>query len=325
MTEDANPVNNTDQPTWEYGGKQLPLFPFDQPQTVRLPNGTIHQFKAWDATIEKHRENLLKTVIVTSPHQINGESPRDARTDYTRSMLYYYRAMIDKVGGVEYNGNGPDDLIDASTEIDGTVNGKPARIIDAIGAPIQRLAASRLYTGQVDVERPEGIEPDEVDEDFDPFADPKEVDIEAELAKAEAKKSLYKLALNRDIAIVQKFGVEVRNGREGDPTHVVRHTFLEPDGDDFSKWELKSMRGYAIDLNKGGSRAERYYNLDTISQLYARLIDRIEGASINGLAIDLPTDRDDPSRVALIAKIPLLVKRSTVIQLFTEMSTLGNS
>lgn len=315
---------------WELEGNEYPLFAFDEKQVVVLPNGTSHHFKMWDDATEKKREDLCKTVVITSPHLINGENPVDAKSDLTRSMIAYYAMMIEGVSGVELDGHKPDEVLNAQEVVEGAIlpnsiskkypNGQPARILDFVGVPVRKAAAGRLYGGKIDVEKPD-VEFDEPD-DFDPFAEP---DITEEIKKAEKKKTLYRLTLNRDVIVRQELGIENVGGRPGDPTHVIRYHFKEPDGNEFSRWELKGYRGFAVPLPKGGERAERYYNLDALRLLFNSLIERIEGASLNGKPIDLPSDRNDERRIAMLEQVPLSIKKNTVAVLFRELGNLGNS
>jgi hypothetical protein len=306
--------------SWNFEGKEYPLFPFDVPQTIKLQNGTTHFFRMWDEVTEKKKEDLMKTVIITSPAIINNEQPRDSKTDYTKGLLAYYDMMAERVSGVALNGEPPDTIFNVKDETEIEMSdGHKARILDLVSVPVKKAAASRLYGGKVEAERPE--EEEEVFEG-DPFA---EADISAAVDKAENRKEVYKLSLNRQVVIRHEIGIEqMRNGRMTDATHLMRHHFNEPDAKAFSKWELTAFRGYSVSRPKGGDRSERFYNLDAINSLYNMLIDRIEGASISGNAIDLPSELDDPARVALLKKVPLAIKKYTVGSLFSEMNNLGN-
>lgn len=319
-------------PTWKMdGGQEYPLFPFDEPPVVKLPNGTTHYFRMWDEVTEKRREDLLKTVIITSPAIINGENPRQVNTDFTRSALAYYDMMVTHISGVSFNGNKPEDKLDVKESTGETVpgsisekypEGKPATILDYIGVPIKRAAALRIYGGKIEVE---GLDEEE-DEDFDgdPFA---ELDIQKQVDKAEARREIYQLTLDRTIRIRQELGVEEikGTGRTTEPTHVIRYHFTEPDPDQFSRWEMKGSQGYSVGLKKGGERRETRYNLDTVASLFDALIDRIEGASIGGAELNVPTDRNDPRRATVLAQVPLPIKKLMIGRLFAEMQNLGNS
>lgn len=327
------PTENTEttpSPSWDYNGVTYPLFAYDQPAIVKLPNGTEHAFRLWDEVTEKKREDLLKTVVITSPHLLNGEAPRDIKTDFTRSQIAYYSMMIDKVRGVNNLGSDVTDWTDANATTGEflettTKGGQPieARIQDYIGAPIKKAAASRLYGGKIELEKPDPEETED-DIDADPFSDEEASDIQEKLDKAEAQKELYKLTLNRIHIISQKLGIETVQGRESAPTNWMRYHFREPSGDEFSVWELKGYRGFSVSLAKGGEKSERYYNLETVKRLFNRLIERIEGASIGGMPVELPSDRNDPTRIALLEKVPLSIKKLTVATLFAEMANLGN-
>lgn len=312
-----------DTKTWKTeSGVEYPLFAFDEPPVVRLPNGTEHYFRMWDEATEKRREDLMKTVIISSPAVVNGENPRDVKTDFSRAAVWYYDAMIERVAGVAYNGNDPSTVLEASTTTGEKLpNGKEATIRDLIGVAIKKAASLRLYGGKVEVERPA-----EAEEDFegDPFD---EDDIQRRVETAEAAKQVYSLTLERTIVIRQELGVEMIHGtgRTTDPTHVIRYHFREPSGDEFSRWELKGYRGYSVGMRNGGERSERFYNLETVRQLFDALIERIDGASAGGSEITLPSDRNSKQREALLAAIPLSVKKLTVATLFAEMNSLGNS
>jgi hypothetical protein len=320
VTEDAN------FKTWTTdSGKTYPLFPFDEAPVVKLPNGTTHYFRRWDEVTEKKREDLMKTVILSSPAIINGENPRDVKTDFTRSAIAYYDMMIERVSGVSFNGNDPNDILDANQETGETLpNGKPARIRDLIGANVRRAAAVRIYGGKIELERPGAIDDDDDDFTGDPFdAD----DITKQVERQEKQREIYQLTLNRSLSVRHELGVEQISGtgRTTEPSHVIIYRFREPTGDEFSKWELKGYRGYSINLKNGGERSERFYNLETIRWLFDTLIEKIDGASINGNPIHLPDARDDVQRQALLAVIPLSVKKLTVATVFAEMSQVGNA
>lgn len=315
MTEDVTKLTFVDK------GVEYPLFPFDEPVTITLPNGTSHHFRLWDEVTEKRREDLLKTIVITSPAVIDGENPRDAKTDYTRATLRYYDMMIESISGVVLNGNNPEDKLSAHQVIKDRLNeeGKPLRILDMVGVPVRKAAAGRLYGGKIEVERPHDDD-EETTFTGDPFED-----ITEAVEEAEKPKTVYSLTLSRDIVIRQELGIErLRSGVTTEPKNVIRYHFREPQGNDFSKWELKAYRGYAVSRPKGGERAERYYNLETVKNLFDSLIEKIEGASINGRPIGLVSDRDDKHRVALLAMVPLSIKKITVATLFQELSNLGN-
>lgn len=314
--------------TWiTESGKTYPLFPFDAPPVIKLPNGTTHHFKMWNEVTEKKREDLLKTIVVTSGTTLrNGEQPRDVRTDFTRSALKYYEMMIDKISGVAFNGNSPEDILDAhmpSGEFRDAEKTIPIPLWEMVGVPIRKEAALRIYGGKIEVEHPD-VEEDE--EDVDPFA---ELDLKEEVAKQQKKadSTVYRLTLNRDIVIRQEIGAEPikGTGRFTDPTHLIRYHFGEPEAADFSKWEIKGHHGFSVATKNGGERAERYYNLDTVAVLFARLIKRIEGASLNGAEIHLASDPASPQRKAVLDSVPLNIKKLTVATLFNEMNSLGNA
>lgn len=307
-----------DSAYWRFEEKQYPLFAFDKPVVIELPNGSKHRFKMWNETTEKRREDLLKTVVITSPIMINGENPREVKTDYTRSVLYYYEAMIDAISGVELNGNPITDWLDVRQLVGGEIGGRAATVLDYISAPIRKAAASRLYGGKIEIERltdEDDLEIESLDED----------DLTAQIERAEKKKELYQLSLERTVIVRQELGVEFKNGAPTAPKQIVRYHFAEPQGEHFSKWEMKAYRGKAISLNKGGERAERFYNLETVATLFDALVDRIEGATIGGETVQLPTDRADKRRLAILTQVPLLIKKLTVATLFAEMQNLGNS
>lgn len=303
---------------FEDKGKQYPLYPFDEPQTVVMANGTIHNFRKWDKNVEVQRENRLKTVIISSAAVIHGENPRDIKSDITRSMLYYYGEMIESFSGVKLPNNGgsitPDTVVDAKMDI----NGRPA--IDYLSIILKREAAKRLYTGKITIERPG--EEDEPETDPFSFDD----DISEAVKEAEKPKTVYSLTLDRQIIMRQEFGVELlSSGQTTPPRNVVKHYLREPDGDEMGKWETKSWQGYAIPRKGGGSRAERFYNLDIVSWFYDTLIDKIEGASIGGKPVDLPRDRNNEHRKILLAQVPILIKKSILMSFVGELETVGNS
>lgn len=312
-------------PTFELEGESYPCFELDKPVTVKLLDGTIHQFKMWSEPVERQREDLLKSIVTTSPANVHGENPMDIKTDYTRSTLRYYALMIEAVGGIQLpsgeQANGQ--LIPANKIIEGELlpNGQPARVIDLLRVATRRAAASRLYGGKIEVEKPKE---DDEPTDYDPF-NVDSLDITAEIAKSESRQQIQMLSLSRIIPIRQELGVEqLPNGQFTKPTHVVRYLFTDPDDDDFSKWELKAQQGFAIPLRKGGTRAETFYSLETIHQLFNKLITKIEGATIGGRVIELPSDRNDEMRKALLSKVPPLIKKNTIVQLFREANQLGN-
>lgn len=326
------PNEDAATPTWKTdGGKEYPLFPFDEPPVVKLPNGTTHYFRMWDEVTEKRREDLLKTIIITSPAIINGENPRQVNTDFTRSALAYYDMMVTHISGVAFNGNAPTDKLDVKEGtgeiVPGSISekypeGKPATILDYIGLPIKRAAALRIYGGKIEVE---GLDEEEDDDfDGDPFAEP---DIQKQVDKAEARREIYQLTLDRAITIRHEIGVEEikGTGRTTEPSHVMRHVFREPTPDEFSRWEMKGSQGYSVSLKKGGERRETRYNLDTVSSLYDALIERVEGASVAGVELQLPSNREDPRRATAVAQVPLAIKKLMIGRLFAEMQNLGNS
>ncbi len=318
--------------TWTTdSGKQFPLFAFDEPCVVALPNGTQHQFKLWNETIEKRREDLLKTVIVTSPALVNGENPQDVRTDFTRSALYYYSEMIDKISGVQYNGNSPDEWINANQETHETIqdstsekhpDGVKARVKDLLSVTVRKAAALRLYGGRMEVEKPDDKEQESYG---DPFSDDDD-NITEQIEQQEKRKEIYQLTLRREIVVKQELGVEAigDTGRFSEPTHLIRYHFREPQGEHFSKWELHGHRGYRIPLKKGGSKAEQFYNLEAVNSLFNSLIERIDGASVHGVPVNLTGDTDDSGRKNLLALIPLPIKKLCVALIFNEMNSLGN-
>lgn len=319
--------SETENRTHEYKGVEYPLYPFDVPAVVKLPNGANHHFRQWDEVTEKNRENSQKTIVLTSPAVIHGENPRDAKTDYTKSLLKYYSMMIEGVSGVKgVEGFTPDQVIPAKHIIEGSFrpDGKPTTVLDLIGAPIKRAAAARLYGGKIEIERADEAEDSDIETDAgDPFAD--ELSITDEVDKAENRAEIYQLTLNRSIVVRQELGIEqLRNGSITPPSHVIRYTFREADGDEFSMWELKAHRGFAVSRPKGGQRVEQFYNLDTINSLFDKLIERIDGASLGGMPIELPPIRDDKHRQAILTQVPLAIKKATVTQLFAELSNLGN-
>src|SRR5260221_1437551 len=126
-------------PIWEFEGKTYPLFAFDQPCEIPLQNGTVHRFKPWSPTIEKKREDYLKSIVVTSPAVVNGENPVDIKTDYSRSLLYYYEAMSDEVGGVSIDGiNQNGSFLKTAQIVPGQITrrGDPARISDLLSPAV---------------------------------------------------------------------------------------------------------------------------------------------------------------------------------------------
>jgi hypothetical protein len=310
-------------PPYSYKGIEYPLFPFDRPVTVTLQNGTVHNFRQWTEQIEKQKENLMRMVVLTNPAVLNGENPYDVKTDYTRAILRYYDLMIDTVSGVALNGNDPNVPLNAQDVVDGKFNekGQPLRVYDLIGAPIRKAAASRLYSGKIEVERlDEDVETSDQDDNF--FEDDS---ITAAVDKAENQKPIYSLTSSRDIVILQQLGIEqLKSGLTTEPTHVIRYTFREPSGDIFSKWEMKSTRGFSTSRPKGGTKSERFYDLDVIAGIFDSLIESIEGASLNGQPIELPSVRSDQFRAAQLAQVPLPIKKLTTTQLFSELSNLGN-
>jgi len=320
----------TSTPSWDLDGVSYPLFPFDAPVTVRLPNGTVHRFKMWSLAAEKRREDLLKSIVVTSPAQIHGENPLDVKTDFTKSLLAYYELMIDEFGGVQLDGvdqNGT--FFKALDLVDGKVNrqGKPARYVDMLSPAIRKAAAARLYSGKIEVEKPEVEDEGDVS---DPFGSDDEFDMQKEIAKQEQAQQVYSLSLERTIIVRQSLGIEQvgNTGRFTEPTHVIRYFANDPEAEDFSRWEMKGQKGYAVGLKGGGQRAETYYNLDTVSKLFDKLITKIEGASLYGQAIDIPAISSDQSankqRDALLALVPLQIKKNVVVQIFREANSMGN-
>ncbi len=303
--------------TFNYKGVDYPLFAFDEPPVVRLPNGTVHHFRMWDEVTEKKKEDFMKTVVLTSAAIINGESPTDSKTDYTRATLWYYQAMIKQIEGVQLNGNDPSVPLDAHATVE--IDGGSAKVFELIGVPERRAAAGRIYGGKIELVRPD--EDDEVDIDLDdPFDN-----ITETVAASEKPREIYKLSLNRSFEVRQEIGVEVqRNGQTTDPTEVIIYRFREPNGEDFSKWELKAFRGFAVKLNKGGEKGERFVNLEPLKQLFDTLIDNIDGASLNGKPIELSADRSDPQRIAILAQIPIACKKNTIVRLFAELGKMGN-
>ena len=143
-------MDATNKPTWNFEGKEYPLFPFDEPQIITLQNGTTHYFRLWDSVTEKKKEDLMKTVVITSPAIINNEQPRDTKTDYTKGLLHYYDMMIERVSGVALNGESPDTVFDVNQETDIPLGEGKARIKDLISVPIRKAAAARLYSGKVE-------------------------------------------------------------------------------------------------------------------------------------------------------------------------------
>lgn len=322
-----NDNTTTIHEAYQYKGKEYPLFAFDIKPSITLQNGTTHFFKMWNEETEKKREDYLKTIVTVSPAVINGENPRDVKTDFTRSQLAYYKMMIEKISGVGFTQDGdPSRIYDAfevvpDSYLEGHTDEKPmlARIIDLISSPMKKAAIARLYSGRIEVERNEDEQEDE-EIDYDPF----EIDITKEVEKVEKRQPLYVLNLERNVIIRQELGVEqLKSGVITEPTHVIRYHFREPDGDEFSKWELKGYRGYAISLSKGGEKSERYYNLDTVKRLFDSLIERIEGAALSGDHINLPTDRRDDRRKAILAQVPLSIKKTMIATLFSELNS-GN-
>lgn len=316
MTEQDAKTDNT----WTFKGVELPLYAFDVKPVITLPNGSVHYFRMWDEVTEKKREDLLKSIIVTSPAVINGENPRDVKTDFTRSLLAYYEMMIERIGGIALDGD-TGGTYDAKQVTDTVLpNGKQARVMDLLPAPIRKAAAARLYGGNIEIERDED---EDIAPDFDPFAEIP--DIQVEVKRAEDRREVYRLNAERVYVIKHELGVEtLRNGQRTKPTHVIRYHFREPDGEHFSRWEMKGSKGFALSLPKGGTRAETFYNLETLKQLFDALIERIEGASLNGQPIELPSDRQSEHRKAILAQVPLAIKKLTVATLFQEMSNLGN-
>lgn len=318
----------TSAPSWELDGVSYPLFPFDEPCTVKLPNGTVHRFKMWSLAAEKRREDLLKSIVVTSPAQIHGENPLDVKTDFTKSLLAYYELMIDDFGGVKLDGidqNGT--YFKALDLVDGKVNrqGKPARYVDMLSPAIRKAAAARLYSGKIEVEKPDTEDESELS---DPFGSDEEFDMAKEIARQEAAQQTYSLSLERTIIVRQSLGIEQigNTGRMTEPTHVIRYFANDPEAEDFSRWEMKGQKGYAISMKGGGQRAETYYNLDTVSKLFDKLINRIEGASLYGKPIDIPLidQSDNKQRDALLALVPLQIKKNVVVQIFREANSMGN-
>jgi hypothetical protein len=311
--------------TREVDGKSYPLFPFDQPVEVTLTDGTTHRFRMWDEQTEKKRERMLKSVVVTSPAVVHGENPRDVRTDFSKAALFYYNEMIDKVAGFGFTTDA-----DAANFLEAqSTNGHgDTKIFEMIPAAIRKAAANRLYAGKIEslaAKRQAEAEASESDtQDVDPFSMEGEVDISKEIEKVEKRKTVHVLTLDREIVIRQELGSELLpSGRYTDPTHVIDYTFREPDGADFSLWEMKGSGGFAITLANGGTQAERFFNLDTIKTLFNRLILRIEGASLDGREINIPSDLND-HRKAITSRVPLLMRRYVIANVFQEAEKLGN-
>lgn len=313
------------KPTWTFEDETFPLFPFDEPQQITLLNGTIHQFKPWSIPVERKRETALKSIVTTSPAVFNGENPVNVKTDFTRSSLLYYELMIDRIGGVSLDGvdqNGS--FLDAHQVVEGQVrrDGKPARILDLVAPSIRKQAASRLYGGRYEVEKPD-LE-DEAPE-YNPYEDEDEGLLKS-IEKQEKRQTVYALSLDRTIVVRQDIGIEqLANGSYTDPTHRIRYHFNDPDDKDFSKWELKAQEGFLLNRKDGGTTGESYYNLGTLASLFDKLINKVQGASLHGAPIELPEDRDDPARQALLAMVPYHCKKMSIVQVFREANILGNA
>lgn len=319
-------VIETEPATWEFEGNTYPLFPFDKPCEVKLLNGTIHRFKLWTPAIEKKREDLLKSIVVSSPAVINGQNPMDVKTDATRSLLAYYDLMIDEVGGVTLNGfdqNGAFQKANKVIEGELTRKGTPARIVDMISPAVRRAAVQRLYSGKIEVEKPEA---EEQEVDYDPFASTEDFDLQKEIDKQTSQQRVYTLAVDRSIVIRQQLGIEqLPSGQFTEPTHFLRYHFNDPEGEDFSRWEMKAQKGFVIQTKGGGTRGESYYNLETLNALFDKLINKIEGASLNNVSIELPADRNSDLRKAILAQVPLHIKKMTCVRVFQEAGELGNA
>lgn len=283
------------------------LYPFDREPFVELKDGTKFKFRLPTKEDEQRREDRMKTVITTLPGRINGQNPKQTTTDYSRSELGYFDDLIEEVTGFALvEGDDPATTLQANLVVGNEYSDKLKRqaevtVGDKVPTKHKRAAAARIYGGRIDVEKPDERDPDN------------------EVEGDEKPQQVLVIRSQRFITVLFKAGVEQQDdGTFSEPTHVVKYVFKEPQSRHLSAWETKCFNGQTINLNKGGTREERTFNLTAVENLFDSLIEKVEGASLDNAEIDVRIPEHK-------ARIPLSQKKNTLALCMGEvMGDVGN-
>lgn len=287
-----------ENPSQQIQRKGAELFPFDVPPVITLKDGTVHHFRLPTRQDEQRREDRMKSVIITSPARINGQNPRQSTTDYSKAEIAYYEDLIEGVQGFPLTeGAEPNQLLQANQVVDTAYDEAKKKDVevtigDLVPTKHKRAAASRIFSGKIEVEKPKT----------------------ENAVEGDAPKPLLVLRAQRKIVVVQQVGVEQNDdGTFSDPTHTIRYVFNEPQAKHLSAWETKCFNGFTVPLGNGGSREERTFNLEAVENLFDSLIDDVQGAALGGQPINVR----EPAQKA---RVPLSLKKTTTALMMSEVT-----
>lgn len=273
---------------------EIAPFPFDEPRTIVLRNGTVHSFNIPTRMQEIRREKLQRTIIQTSNAIINGQNPQRSNTDYQRSRVAYYQDILKTVTGYAFNeGDDPSQTLNGQETVredpvEGTDRTRKVKLASLVPIAHQRAAAERIYGGRITVVKPE---------------------------LADGQKPIYVLNARRRITVKQEFGIEQNDdGTFTKPSHRPIYHFREPNSRNLSDWEMKCFGGYTIRNPKGGSIEERTFEIEQLCKLFDSMIDEIENGVIGGEPCDV-------RNVDHLAKIPDAIKSTIIAFVMNDVTT----
>lgn len=273
---------------------ELPLFNFMADPVITLRNGTKHFFIRPTDLHEKTKENLMKTLILTSAAKVNGQNPRKIKTDYSKALVKYYFDTIKSVLGYRVDVDGdPTVMVDARAVV-GEIekdNGskRPKLLCEMIPTSHQKAAAERIFGGKIDIVKPE---------------------------TKDGEKEVVVLNSRRRIHVTQEVGVESKDdGTLTKPTHVINYYFVEPNPKHLSKWEMTCIGGFSLNLPDGGSKEERVYLLGPCVELFDAMIDEITGAAVddNGTVCDIKNSEH-------LASVHKSIKKLIIAQVMNDQT-----
>lgn len=277
-------------------------FPFDEPRTIKLKNGTVHSFTIPTLNQEKRKEGIQRTIIITSPAIVNGQNPRQVKVDFSKSQIAYYQDVIKEVTGYAFDeGDDPTAILDAQKiiredPIEGTDRFRKVKLASLIPVTHQRAAIGRLYGGKIEIVKPE---------------------------LKEGEKEIVVLNARRYIKVKQEFGIEQNDdGTFTDPENRLFYRFREAGSNDLSKWEVNCFAGHTLNNPKGGSKEERTYDVDACVRLFDSMIDDITGGTVEevfqGELTRVPIDVKNSEH---LAKVPESIKTQLIAFVMNDVTT----
>lgn len=277
-----------DEDDLEFDAKtELPDYDFAQNPVIKLRDGTEAVFKIPDLNSEQRADDLRQTTSITSPHKINGQNPTQDFTDFVKADVRYFLDNVLELRNFKFNHDDAPANFDARAEVrKEMVGSREVSITYAHLVPIKhkRAFVGRLYGGKMEVEKP-------------------------------AEKADEVVALNavRVVTIKQELGVEpMSNGRTTPPTHRIRYFFREPNAKESTAW-TQCWNGYKLPIKGGGTKSTSSFKTDKVVALFDKLIDRIEGASLNGEKLEVKNSNH-------LAGVPAGVKRNMLAMAMGEFT-----